>query len=258
MEILRNIQAPLSTGLLYLYTVSEADAIGLSRPSTIQEKTAYDWSDLVQQIRQTDFSGSQQRKFRLSRTIAFYSCKGGVGCTTALTHAAWILAMRSRKVVAVDLDREAPGLSFAFSLTPLPEYGVVDYFYERSYLPGQVEPTIAITEIFGEVSIPDTPGQLFVVPAGTLDLNYITKVDDLRASAVTVSGEDLWSVFFREIPEQLEPDLILVDSQTGINAWGAFSLLRAAEQAIVFLYYVAISHAVRIDGKYVRARRSSG
>ncbi|HEY1351294.1 MAG TPA: AAA family ATPase [Ktedonobacteraceae bacterium] len=236
LEILRNTEAPTSTGFLYLYTVSEADSIGLSRPPTIQEETAYNWSDLVQQVRHADFSGSQQRRYRLPHTIAFYSFKGGVGRTTALTHAAWILAMRGRKVVAVDLDIEAPGLSFAFNLTPMPEYGIVDYFYERSYLPEQVEPTISITEIFGEVSIPGARGQLFVVPAGTLDLNYITKVDDLRASAVTAPGEDLWSVFFREITEQLEPDLILVDSRTGINAWGAFSLLRAAEQAIVFLY----------------------
>src|SRR5581483_10880050 len=105
-----------------------------------------------------------------------------------------------------------------------------------AYIPEGIEPSISIAEIFGEVRIPNAPGRLFIVPAGFLDLNYITKVDDLRASAITEQGEDLWSIFFREITEQLQPDIILVDSRTGINEWGAFSLLRAADQAIIFLY----------------------
>jgi hypothetical protein len=237
VSILHDAEAPTSTGFLYLYTVSEADSIGLSRPSITGEDTAYSWSDLAQQARNVaNVPQVQQRRSRIPRTITFYSFKGSVGRTTALTHVAWILAMRGRKVVAVDLDIEAPGLSFVLKVTPMPEYGIVDYFYERSYLPENVEPAISVAEIFGEVYIPDAPGRLFVVPAGSLDLNYITKVDDLRASATTALGEDLWSLFFREITEHVQPDLILVDSRTGINEWGAFSLLRAAEQAVVFLY----------------------
>lgn len=107
-----------------------------------------------------------------------------MGRTTALTHVAWILAMRGRKVVAVDLDLEAPGLSTAFSLNPLPESGIVDYFYERSYLPKGLKPNILITKIFGEVTIPDATGRLFIVPAGSLSLDYISKVDDLRATTI--------------------------------------------------------------------------
>jgi cellulose biosynthesis protein BcsQ len=177
-----------------------------------------------------------QREPSIPRTVAFYSFKGGVGRTTALTHVAWILAKRGRKVVAVDLDLEAPGLSSAINLSSQPPYGIVDYFYERSYLPEDAEPSISITEIFGEVRIPDASGRLFVVPAGCLDLDYIAKVDDLRSTVITERGANLWSVFFEEIKEQLQPDIILIDSRTGINEWGAFSLLRAADQAIVFLY----------------------
>ncbi|WP_246844050.1 ParA family protein, partial [Hydrocoleum sp. CS-953] len=61
----------------------------------------------------------------MPRTVTFYSFKGGVGRTTALTHVASILAMRGRKVVAVDLDLEAPGLSTAFNLKLQPKYGIV-------------------------------------------------------------------------------------------------------------------------------------
>ncbi|WP_290708090.1 MULTISPECIES: ParA family protein [Nostocales] len=168
--------------------------------------------------------------------MTFYSFKGGVGRTTALTHVAWILAMRGRKVVAVDLDLEAPGLSTAFNLQPQPKYGIVDYFYERSYLPEGIKPSISITEIFGEVRIPNAKGRLFVVPAGCLSLDYISKVDDLHANTVIDGDQSLWTVFKREIYEQLKPDVILIDSRTGINQWGALSLIQAADEAIIFLF----------------------
>ncbi len=236
-ELLRESGAPTSTGFLSLYTMSEADTLALSKPSIKQERKVDNWSDLANEaMNPSEYPQAQRRKPRIPRTVTFYSFKGGVGRTTALIHVAWILAMRGRKVVAVDLDLEAPGLSALPNLTPIPEHGIVDYFYERSYIPKGVEPSISIVDIFGEVRIPNAPGRLFIVPAGSLNLNYITKLDDLRASAVTEHGEDLWSVFFREITEQLQPDIILVDSRTGINEWGAFSLLRAADQAVVFLY----------------------
>jgi cellulose biosynthesis protein BcsQ len=236
-ELLHESGAPTSTGFLSLYTISEADTLSLSKPSIEQERQVDNWSDLANEaMNPSEYPQAQRRKPRIPYTVTFYSFKGGVGRTTALIHVAWILAMRGRKVVAVDLDLEAPGLSALPNLTPVPEHGIVDYLYERSYIPKGVEPNISIVDIFGEVRIPNAPGRLFIVPTGSLDLNYITKLDDLRASAVTEHGEDLWSVFFREITEQLQPDVILVDSRTGINEWGAFSLLRAADQAVVFLY----------------------
>ncbi len=236
-QLLRENEVPMPSGFLSLYTVQEAESIGLTKMETSEEDPLYSWYDLAS--RAANFQGQpkrSKREPRVPRTIAFYSFKGGVGRTTALTHVAWILAKRGRKVVAVDLDMEAPGLGSAMRISPIPPYGIVDYFYERSYLPEGVNPAISITEIFSEVRIPDAIGRLFVVPAGTLSLDYIAKVDDLRSTAITERGEDLWSTFYREITEQLQPDIILIDSRTGINEWGAFSLLRAADKAIVFLY----------------------
>ncbi len=237
LDLLREAKAPTSLGFISLFTTSEANSLGLFRESTVQNTRANNWLDLAEEVT----NDSENPKVepgtpRTPHTVTFYSFKGGVGCTTALTHVAWILAMRGRRVVAVDLDLEAPGLSFLLKLTPRPEHGLVDYFYEHSYLPREVEPTISISEIFGEVRIPDASGRLFVVSAGLLNLNYMAKVDDLRASATAEHGEDLWSLFFREITEQLHPDIILIDSRTGIDEWSAFSLLRAADQAIIFLY----------------------
>jgi cellulose biosynthesis protein BcsQ len=227
----------ISPGFISLYTVEEARSLDLSAPQLTNGSSVQTWQDLaLWAANPQNQSQSPQPEPRIPRTITFYSFKGGVGRTTALTHVAWILAMRGRKVVAVDLDLEAPGLSTAFSLKPLPEFGIVDYFYERSYLPEELEPNVLITKIFGEVTIPDATGRLFIVPAGSLSLDYISKVDDLRATTILDNGETLWSIFSREIQEQLKPDVILVDSRTGINEWGALSLLQAADEAIIFLF----------------------
>ncbi|MFM6114872.1 MAG: ParA family protein [Sphaerospermopsis kisseleviana] len=236
-DLLKSQSLDVSPGFLSLYTPQEADSLNISPPEISETNIIKTWQDLaIQAANPQNQLTLPQRQPSLPRTVTFYSFKGGVGRTTALAHVAWILALRGRKIVAVDLDLEAPGLSTAFNLNPQPEYGIVDYFYERSYLPEGVEPSILITHIFGEVRIPNATGRLFVVPAGCLSLDYIAKVDDLHATTVIDGNENLWSVFKREIYEQLKPDIILIDSRTGINQWGALSLIQAADEAIIFLF----------------------
>jgi cellulose biosynthesis protein BcsQ len=236
-NLLKSQNRPSRTGFLSLYTPEEAESLNLTPPEVSDVNTIKTWQDLaIQAANPQNQLTFPQRELSLPRTVTFYSFKGGVGRTTALTHVAWILAMRGRKVVAVDLDLEAPGLSTAFNLDPQPEYGIVDYFYERSYLPAGIEPSILIPDIFGEVRIQNAKGRLFVVPAGCLSLDYISKVDDLHANTVIDGDQNLWTVFKREIYERLKPDVILIDSRTGINQWGALSLIQAADEAIMFLF----------------------
>ncbi|HEY9802490.1 MAG TPA: AAA family ATPase [Leptolyngbyaceae cyanobacterium] len=236
-NLLKSQVPHLSPGFISLYTPQEADSLNLSAPQDFNIHSVQTWQDLaIQAANPQNQPQLSQREPQIPRTVTFYSFKGGVGRTTALTHVAWILAMRGRKVVAVDLDLEAPGLSTAFNLKPQPKYGIVDYFYERSYLPEEVKPSISIAEIFGEVRIPNATGRLFVVPAGYLNLDYVSKVDDLHATTVIDGDQNLWSVFKREIYEQLKPDILLIDSRTGINQWGALSLIQAADEAIIFLF----------------------
>lgn len=237
-NLINEMQAPVRLGFLSLYTQQEAENLQLAPPFVTDGKAVITWQEAAQLAAnpQNQNSITSPRTPHLPRTVTFYSYKGGVGRTTALAHVAWILVMRGRKVVAVDLDLEAPGLSTVFDLSPKPQYGIVDYFYERAYSPENVDYGIPITQIFGEVRIPDATGRLFVVPAGNLDLEYVTKVDDLRATTVFEDGGNLWSTFKSEIIEQIEPDILLIDSRTGINQWGALSLLHAADEAIIFLF----------------------
>ena len=75
--------------------------------------------------------------------VAFYSFKGGVGRTVALSSVALLLAQAGQSVVVVDLDLEAPGAApFLMGATPLPDEGVVDYLIEWQLL-GVRPPTLA-------------------------------------------------------------------------------------------------------------------
>ena len=63
--------------------------------------------------------------------ITFYSFKGGVGRTMALVNTGAELARRGRKVLLVDFDLEAPGLSTYDLLRPeKPHPGIVEYVTE--------------------------------------------------------------------------------------------------------------------------------
>ncbi|GGA39807.1 ParA family protein [Okeania sp. KiyG1] len=236
-SLLKSQVPHLSPGFLSLYTPQEAESLNILPPQISETFSPSTWQDLaIQAANPQNQPQLPQKEPSIPRTVTFYSFKGGVGRTTALTHVASILAMRGRKVVAIDLDLEAPGLSTAFNLKEQSKYGIVDYFYERSYLPEGIEPSILITDIFSEVRIPNAKGRLFVVPAGYLSLDYVSKVDDLHATTVIDGDKNLWSIFKQEIQEQLKPDIILIDSRTGINQWGALSLIQAADEAIIFLF----------------------
>lgn len=236
-EFCKRCSVPMRLGFLSLYTTEEAQRIGLQKLDVEVEALPLSWHDAAHwAASEHPKASSRKRNAGIPRTVVFYSYKGGVGRTTALVHVAYQLAIRGRKVVAVDLDLEAPGLGDTLHLEPQPQKGLIDYFYERAYLPEGVQPTISVADILGEVRIDDAKGRLFVVPAGRVGLSYLTKVDDLRSDTVTSQGVDLWTTFAEEIGKHLDPDVILVDSRTGINEWGAFSLFRAADQVVAFLY----------------------
>src|SRR5437016_11496171 len=105
-------------------------------------------------------------------TVAFYSYKGGVGRTLLVANTAQFLAMSGRKVVALDLDLEAPGLHQKLGSREVVSRaaagtlrGAVDELLDiLEKEPSDRSPAIA----FEEVNLPSgTSGSLRLIPAGS-------------------------------------------------------------------------------------------
>jgi len=225
-------------GFVYLFTVEEAEELELGFYPTSNDnsfpRTWGEFANIVQNIGYSDSIPQYPVNTSQTRTVAFYSYKGGVGRTTALVHVGAILAKRGRKVLLIDLDLEAPSLHMLFNkMSPSPQYGAVDYLYERAYSTMN-QYQIHISDIFGEVYLENTPGRLFVIPAGKVNYTYVAKVDDLRVSIL--QQKNVWNILKDDVITQINPDIILIDSRTGINEWGAFSILEAADDTILFMF----------------------
>ncbi len=169
--------------------------------------------------------------------VTFYSFKGGVGRSTALGLVAGILATRNRRVVMVDFDLEAPGISILFRSDAEnlngEQYGVLDYLHQRHLTPEENIPSIE--SCISQVNLP-TRGELFLVPVGEYDENYIHRLADLdrRTWQHFYQGEtNPISQLMEDIKNQLNPDVILIDARPGFNDTSAIALFDLADTAII-------------------------
>ncbi len=166
--------------------------------------------------------------------VTFYSFKGGVGRSTALGVVAGILATRNRRVVMVDFDLEAPGISVMFQQdienTAGENFGVLDYLHQRSLTPEENIPNIA--DCIQQINL-QTRGELFLVPVGEYDENYIHRLADLDMRSFYRSTKNPVKQLIEDIKQQLEPDVILIDARPGFNDVAAITLFDLADTAII-------------------------
>ncbi|MEA5579204.1 ParA family protein [Anabaena sp. UHCC 0451] len=166
--------------------------------------------------------------------VTFYSFKGGVGRSTALGVVAGILATRKRRVVMIDFDLEAPGISVMFGQdienTAGENFGVLDYLHQRSLTPEENIPNIA--DCIQQINL-QTRGELFLVPVGEYDENYIHRLADLEMRSFYRAGKNAVKQLIEDIKKQLEPDVILIDARPGFNDVGAISLFDLADMGII-------------------------
>jgi cellulose biosynthesis protein BcsQ len=151
--------------------------------------------------------------------IVFFSIKGGVGRSTALSVAAWSLAEQGRRVLVLDLDLESPGLSS--SLLPddrRPTFGIADWLVEDL-----VDNGVAVFEDMVATSLLSHDGEIFVVPAYGRDPGeYVAKLGRAWMPKFNVNGtRDSWSRRLDRLISALEarwrPDVVLIDSRSGID-----------------------------------------
>lgn len=173
--------------------------------------------------------------------IVFFSVKGGVGRSTALSALAWNLSAQGRRVMVVDLDLESPGIS-AFLLPDenQPSAGIVDWLVEDLVDNGDT----LLPDLYS-LSPPAPGGEIVVVPAHGVDPGeYISKLGRAWMAKGTGREQESWEERLDRLLSQLEethrPDVILIDSRSGLddvasNAIAAFgarmTLLFATDDA---------------------------
>lgn len=164
--------------------------------------------------------------------------EGGVGRSTALGMVAILLANRNRRVVIIDFDLEAPGISILFRPDSVgrngaENYGVLDYIHQRYLTPNENIP--AIEDCIHQVDLPSR-GELFLVSAGEYNENYVHRLAELdrRTWQSFYKGEmNPAHQLIKDIKEQVDPDVILIDARPGFNDTGAIALLDLADTGFI-------------------------
>lgn len=164
--------------------------------------------------------------------ITFYSFKGGVGRSTAVGMVANILAtIKRRRVVIVDFDLEAPGISFMFKNNEETQtFGILDYLHQRLLTPKENIPTIE--DCIKQINLPSR-GELYLIQAGEYNESYIHRLADLDFRGLYNREINPVAELIDDLNNYLHPDVILVDARTGFSDAGAVALFDLAETAII-------------------------
>ncbi|MFN0072836.1 MAG: KGGVGR-motif variant AAA ATPase [Chloroflexota bacterium] len=158
--------------------------------------------------------------------VTFYSFRGGVGRTTLATNVAGMLAQAGQRVLLVDFDLEAPGLSYLEEVQPaegrrMPR-GVVGFLAD-SWEAGAAQ---SIDRYLYD--LPDFDGRLAIMPAGDLssghfasDSSALREVDFFKAATQGNRARDGMTLFY-DLRQQWERsfDYVLIDSRTGFTDVG--------------------------------------
>lgn len=161
--------------------------------------------------------------------VTFYSLKGGVGRSTALVATARRLSSQlGLKVLCIDMDLEAPGLDALFGIESQvrSNQGVVSALleYEFETVPSVLEHVLPV----------DDAGRLYCLPAGRLDSTY---AGQLRSLEPEIWYREKINALHRLIDDvrgsNLKPDVILIDSRTGVSPVAAPLLFDVSDMAVV-------------------------
>ena len=183
-----------------------------------------------------------------AKVVSFYSFKGGLGRTTALVLAAIQLARQGKRVALIDFDLEAPGLASLFSLEStelLSRRGVVDYMLDL--MTNQYDDqAISLDDYYFSVESPNLTGsqggQLYVFPATAIvdesdkHLNYIDKLSKLNLQYGPFEQRYAPDTLIQQVDSKLNPDVILIDTRTGVNDIGGLVFNRYADLAFLFFF----------------------
>lgn len=170
-----------------------------------------------------------------AKRFTLFSMKGGVGRSTTTVVLARHLAAKGKRVLILDLDLESPGVGKTLLGETLPPFGIVDWFVEDAL--GQADQILSdmVTE---SPLAQDTNGRIAVVPAFGADTgDYLSKLGRVYLERGP-SGHEPWSERLKRLVEALEaqetPDVVLLDSRTGLHDTSAALVLAMGANTLCF------------------------
>jgi tetratricopeptide (TPR) repeat protein len=179
--------------------------------------------------------------------FTFYSFKGGVGRSMALINCAAILAGRGFRVLAMDLDLEAPGISYFEADKDREQPGFIDILHDAIHL-GEKAPFAhadhakAIAHYIREIEVPQNlrtfdDGRLFVMPAGKLDGEYEKRRQQVNIPRLYESGRGrpLIQLLKKRLDECGLFDFVLLDSRTGFSDEAGICIRDLGEHLVMLL-----------------------
>ncbi len=179
------------------------------------------------------------------KTVSFYSYKGGVGRTLALSNIAKRLVELGKSVCMLDFDLEAPGLYYKFKKninTSDSKIGIVDYIYEFSENNNLIQKITSdyYYDLSKLSSGKKSEGKSFtLIPAGNIDKqDYWEKLSRINWIQLFYEQNSKGIPFFLDLKEKikrdLNPDYLLIDTRTGITEISGMTMSILSDQ-IVFL-----------------------
>ncbi|MFH9469042.1 tyrosine-protein kinase family protein [Streptomyces clavifer] len=178
---------------------------------------------------QITFASDLDQDLDSAPVVTFYSLKGGVGRSTALVAVARRLTSEhGLRVLCIDMDLEAPGLDtlFGISQDSQSDLGVVTALlaYEFGEDPSILDHVVPV----------DDNGRLFCMPAGRIDSTYAAR---LRSLEPEIWYRERVNALHRLIDDTrdstLRPDVVLIDSRTGVSPVAAPLLFDVSDMAVV-------------------------
>lgn len=227
-SLIENTSEKLYLGHLEVNTVEEADFFDITRP-TRRKYDKISFANMIDIKNNLAEICEKEESMNSSRIISFYSYKGGVGRTVALIQTAYLLAKSGKKVLLMDLDIEAPSFYNIFKDTIKTKLGLVDYLYEELYLNNE----ISVKDIITKINL-NLKGEIYLISAGINDFKYVKKLDMLKEKRIYENK--LIQKLIKESEDSYGIEYTLIDSRTGINRWGALSLIDIADEVILFAY----------------------
>ncbi len=174
--------------------------------------------------------------------FVFASLKGGVGRSTALAITAAHLASAGKRVLAIDLDMEAPGLgSLLLDKGTLPEFGLIDALVENGL--GPLDEAF-LADLVGPSDLADRHGRIDVIPAfGQRSVKHpgdvLSKIaraytEDIRPDGSLASILDQVAELVNHFSDPTRYDAILVDARAGLHETTATAILGLGAEVFLF------------------------